>query len=340
MRQLSASRKCGYRATVRSRFLFVVAAAAALCAGSAAAFDVQGHRGARGLAPENTMPGFERALALGVTTLETDVALTRDGVVVLSHDAQLNPALTRGADGRWIAAPGPAIWTLTAADLATYDVGRLDPGSEYGRQWPQQAGQDGVRMPTLADLLDLARRAGVHVNVEIKMTPDNVPPTADAAHFAQAVVDVVRAAGMQQQVTIQGFDWRPLLEVRRIAPELPTACLTITSPRFDTMRAEADGASRWHAGLKLADHGGSVPRLVKATGCSLWTPFWRNLDAASLAEARALGLKVIPWTLNETADIARFVDMGTDGVISDYPDRVRAVLQDRGKPLPAPWKPQ
>jgi len=325
---------------MRALCLPLVAAAVALCVGPAAAFDVQGHRGARGLAPENTMPGFERALALGVTTLETDVALTRDGVVVLSHDPQLNPALTRGPDGRWLAAAGPVIWTQTAEELARYDVGRLDPGSDYGRQWPQQLGQDGVRIPTLADLLDLARRAGVHVNVEIKMTPDNVPPTADAARFAQAVVDAVRAAGLEQQVTIQGFDWRPLLEVRRLAPELATACLTVASPRFDTMRAEADGASRWHAGLKLADHGGSVPRLVRAAGCSVWTPFWRNLDAARLAEARALGLKVIPWTLNEASDIARFVDMGVDGVISDYPDRVRAVLQARGLPLPAPWPPR
>lgn len=324
---------------MRGRRLFVafIAFAAVLSAAPAGGFDLQGHRGARGLAPENTMPAFERALALGVTTLETDLAMTRDGVLVLSHDAQLNPALTRDADGRWLAAPGPPIWTLPAADLARYDMGRLDPASEYGRQWPQQAGRDGVRMPAFADLLALARRAGVRLNVEIKMTPDNVPPTADAARFAQAVVDAVRAAGLEQRVTIQGFDWRPLLEVRRRAPELATACLTIVSPRFDTLRAEADGASRWHAGLKLADHGGSLPRMVRAAGCSTWSPFWRNLDAAGLAEAQALGLKVIPWTLNDPADIGRFVDMGADGVISDYPDRVRAVLQARGLPLPAPW---
>lgn len=304
------------------------------------AFDLQGHRGARGLAPENTLEGFERALAIGVTTLETDVALTRDGVLVLSHDPALNPALTRGADGRWLAGTGPAIWTLTADELARYDVGRIDPASEYAKQWPRQAGANGVRIPRFAELLALAQKAGVRLNVEIKMTPDNAPPTADAARFAAAVATAVRNAGAQAAVTVQGFDWRPLLEMQRIAPEIALACLTIVSPRFDTVTASADGASRWHAGLKLADHGGSLPRMVRAAGCKAWSPFWRNLDEASLREAQSLGLAVIPWTLNDPSDIARFVDLGVDGVITDYPDVARDVLRSRGKPLPAPWPAQ
>lgn len=319
----------------------LIVACAALLAGSASsplhAFDLQGHRGARGLAPENTLPAFERALAIGVTTLETDLALTRDGVLVLSHDPALNPALTRGADGRWIAAPGAAIWTMTADELARYDVGRIDPGSDYAAQWPRQAGADGVRIPRFAELLALAHKADVRLNVEIKMTPDDAPPTAGVARFASAVAGAVRNAGAQHRVTVQGFDWRPLLELQRVAPEIALACLTIVSPRFDTVTPGADGASRWHGGLKLADHEGSLPRMVQAAGCGTWSPFWRNLDESGLREAKALGLIVIPWTLNDPAEMARFVELGVDGLITDYPDVARDVLRSRGKPLPAPW---
>ena len=100
-----------------------------LCIASASAFDLQGHRGARGLAPENTLAAFARAQAIGVTTLETDLAVTRDGVLIISHDPHLNPDLVRDADGRWLVAKGPPIRTLTVAELKRYDIGRLDPAS-------------------------------------------------------------------------------------------------------------------------------------------------------------------------------------------------------------------
>ncbi|MGH6624243.1 MAG: glycerophosphodiester phosphodiesterase family protein, partial [Burkholderiaceae bacterium] len=132
-----------------------LALALALPIGNATAFDLQGHRGARGLAPENTLTAFGVAIAIGVTTLETDLALTRDGVLVLSHDPQLNPALTRDATGRWISAPGPAILTLSVQELATYDVGRLNPALPYAQQWPQQVPVDGERAPGLAQLFAL-----------------------------------------------------------------------------------------------------------------------------------------------------------------------------------------
>lgn len=299
------------------------------------AFDLQAHRGGRGLAPENTLPAFELSLSLGVSTLETDLAMTADGVLVLSHDARLNPALTRGSDGRWLQGPGPAIHALTRAELARFDVGRLDPVSGYAKQWPEQRAFDGTRIPALADLFALAHSTAVRFNVETKITPDGTGDTPDAASFARAVVDEIRRAGLADRVMVQSFDWRTLVAVRQMAPEIATACLTIQSSNFDTMRPEANGASRWHAGLKLADHGGSVPRLVKAAGCATWSPFWRNLTPDGVREAHALGLRVLPWTVNEPTDLDRMVALGVDGLITDYPDRARAVLQARGLSLPA-----
>jgi glycerophosphoryl diester phosphodiesterase len=296
----------------------------------AAAFDLEAHRGGRGVAPENTLPAFALALAAGVTTLETDLALTRDGVLVLSHDPYLNPALTRGADGRWLEARGPAIRSLTLEQLSAYDVGRLNPDSDYARQWPDQRPADGARVPTLSALFALARERRVRFNIETKLTPYDGASTPDPATFARAVVEEVRRAGMTERVIVQSFEWRTLVEVKRVAPEIATSCLTMETESVDTVRAEADGASRWHAGLRAADHGGSLIGLVRAAGCSIWSPLWRNLTPELLAEAHDAGLKVIPWTVNDPDMIATFAALDVDGIITDYPERARRVLLKRG----------
>ena len=134
---------------------------------------------------------------------------------------------------------------------------------------------------------------------------------------------------MTERVTVQSFDWRALLALKRLAPGIRTACLTIESIGMNTVREDAGGASPWHAGLKRADHSGSLLRTAQAAGCTIWSPLWRNLTAELVAEARALGLAVIPWTVNEPADIERMLDLAVDGLITDYPDRARAVLARR-----------
>jgi glycerophosphoryl diester phosphodiesterase len=305
----------------------------------ACAIDLQGHRGARGLAPENTLAAFRAALGVGVTTLETDLALTADDMLVLSHDPSLNPALTRTADGRWLPGDGPAIRTLKSTDLPAYDLGRLDPSHAYAQSWPQQRPADGERLPTLAQLFALARAAltpggrPVRFNIETKLTPVNAVPTASAEEFARAVARETSAAGMTERVTVQSFDWRSLRALKQIAPAIRTVCLTIESNGMNTVREDASGASPWHAGLRRAEYGGSLPRTVQAAGCATWSPFWRNLTAELVTEARDLGLAVIPWTVNEPSDIERMLDLGVDGLITDYPDRARAVLDRRGVPV-------
>lgn len=302
----------------------------------AAAFDLQGHRGARGLAPENTMAAFRKALAIGVSTLELDLALTRDGVPVVAHDPYVSADLARNEEGQWLAARGPLIRSLSLEELGRYDVGRVNPVSAYAKQWPQQQGVDGERYPTFAQVLELARADArpVRLNVETKIFPDRPGDTADPRTFATAVVAVIDAAGMTSRTTVQSFDWRTLRAVQRLAPGIATACLTIRTDSNDNV-ADRDGKpSAWTDGLSLTGHGGSVPKLVKAAGCRSWSPFWRNVDAAGVAEAGALGLAVVPWTVNDPAEMGRLIELGVDGLITDYPDRLRTVLAEKGKPLP------
>ena len=141
---------------------------------TAQAFDLQAHRGARGLAPENTLPAFALALSLGVTTLELDTAITKDGVVVISHDSRLNPDFTRGPDDTWLTGPGPVIQSMTYTELMSYDVGRLNPSTGYGKRYPLQKPVDGTRIPKLGDLFALVDKSGntqVRFNIETKIDP-------------------------------------------------------------------------------------------------------------------------------------------------------------------------
>ena len=305
-------------------------AALLVCQSLAAhAFDLQGHRGARGLAPENTIPAFERALQIGVSTLELDLAVTKDNVLVVSHDPALNPDITRGPDGKFLEGPGPAIRSLTFAELQRYDVGRIRPDSAYAARFRDQRGADNVRIPALTEVFDLVKRSGadhIRFNIETKIKPESGSTVPDPESFATMLAKAVRDAGLTSRVTVQSFDWRTLAAMKRIAPEIERACLTIEGSMEDNIQRGKPGPSPWTAGFDIDDVGGSVPGLVKAAGCAVWSPYFHNITAALVKEAQALGLKVIPWTVNQMDDLTLVIEAGVDGLITDYPDRARAAL--------------
>jgi glycerophosphoryl diester phosphodiesterase len=298
--------------------------------------DLQGHRGARGLAPENTLPGFATALSLGVTTLELDTGITKDGVVVISHNTTLNPDITRDIAGKWLEGPGPAIHALTVAELQQYDVGRIKPGTDYAKQFPEQKAVDGTRIPRLADLFALVKKSGneqVRFNIETKVSPLDPGQTPDPETFAKTLVDLIRQEGMAPRVTIQSFDWRTLQIVQRIAPEMPTVYLSAQQRSLDNIGADKSAGSPWTAGFQYKDHG-SVVKMIRAAGGTTWSPFVGDVTESKLKEAHALGIRVVVWTVNEATQIGTLLDLGVDGIISDRPDVVRQVLGKRGLALP------
>ncbi len=301
-------------------------------------FDLQGHRGARGLWPENTLAGFSRTRALGVTTFELDCAVTRDGVVVISHDPQPNPDHTRDAQGRFLDGPGPPICAMSYAQLQQYDVGRLKPGTAYAAQFPQQQPVDGERIPRLAELFALfaaPQEREVRFNIEAKLFPLQPALTVAPEDFVSLLLEDVRRAGLEARVIIQCFDWRVLRLVQELAPAIATAALTDQQGEDDTVYSGRSAPSPWLAGLDIRDFGGSVPRLSQAIGAAVWSPNYLDLDPPALAQAHELGLSVIPWTVNEPEDMRRLVANGVDGMISDRPDLLRSVLQEQGISVPA-----
>jgi glycerophosphoryl diester phosphodiesterase len=307
-----------------------------LAARPACGFDLQGHRGARGLAPENTLPAFAIALSLGVATLELDTGITKDGVVVISHDQNLNPDITRDTNGRWLEKRGPTIHSLTFAELQQYDVGRIKPGTNYAKQHPEQRAVDGTRIPRLADLFALVKRSGnaqVRFNIETKISPLDPDHTPDPEAFAKALIATLRQEGMASRVSIQSFDWRTLQVVQREAPDIPTVYLSAQQRFLDNIAAGNPTGSPWTAGFHYRDHG-TIPRMVKAAGGKSWSPYYGDLGDDALKEARALGLPVVVWTVNDPSQVRNMLDRGVDGLISDRPDLVRRVMAERGMTLP------
>lgn len=303
---------------------------------AAQALDLQGHRGARGLLPENTLPAFAQALSIGVTTLELDTAITQDGVVVVGHDAILNPDITRGPDGQWLTRSDITIHSLTFTRLQQYDVGRIRPRSTYALRFFSQQAIDGTRMPRLTDVFALARRAGnntVRFNIETKISPEQPQHTLPPAEFARALIQVVRAEKLESRVTIQSFDWRTLQIVQQEAPQIATVYLTAQQSWLDNIRA-GDTASPWTAEFHVSRYAGSVPKMIKAAGGAVWSPYFDDVTGEAVREAQQSGLKVVVWTVNEPRDITRMIDFGVDGIISDYPDRLRRIAAERGLPVP------
>ena len=299
-------------------------------------FDIEAHRGGRALRPENTLPSFANALSMGVDTLELDMGVTKDGVVVVSHERGLNPDLARAPDGQYLSAEIPYV-KLTLAEVKRYDVGQIRPGSAYAARFPDQLVVPGTRVPTLAEVFALVRRSGdrhVRLNIETKIDPNHPDESPDPQHFVTAVLELLKREKFTDRVMIQSFDFRTLQLVQKQAPQIPTVYLTQQSGADANI--QADKASPWTAGFNPRDHGGSVPRTIKAAGGTIWSPDYGDVDAHSVAEAHQLGLPVIVWTVNEPADMARLIDLGVDGIISDRPDLLRLEAAKKGIALPAP----
>lgn len=237
------------------------------------------HRGASGEAPENTLAAYRRALAIGVDAVELDVHLTADGEPIVIHDFAL---------GRTVPGSEP-VGELTLAALRHLDAGRW-----FGAAFA------GERLPTLAEALNVLRP--VRVIVEIKNGPTYYRGIADR------VVAEVRNA-RHPAVTVSSFDHPVLLEVARLAHDLPTAVLYSARP-IDPVRMARDARARF------------------------LHPQWTHVTPDMVAAAHAAGLEVETWTVDDPAYVARMVDAGVDAVMSNYPDRLRAALAARGFALP------
>ena len=321
------------RPSITATFLIVLAIL--ILSSCATKPELQGHRGARGLLPENTLPAFDAALKIGVDVLELDAGVTKDGVVVIGHDPCLNLDIARDKSGAYLQSAtkfGPCITNMTLVELREFDVGRIRPGSEYAKRFPNQQPVDGTSMPTLAALFALVKKQNnerVRFNIETKLSPFERTQTLAPEAFVAALLGAIASEKMLHRVTIESFDWRTLKIVQRDYPNVPTAYLSAQQKFFDNIRADDRAGSAWTAGLNAQDFGGSVAKMVKAAGGKIWSPYFGDVDEVTIKHAQSLGLKVVVWTVNEAKDISRMLDYGVDGIISDYPNRAAEIMRKR-----------
>lgn len=271
--------------------------------------EVHGHRGARAVFPENTLPAFEHAIEAGADVLELDLAVTRDNVLVVSHDPVLNPAICRGPR------PGAAIRELTLEEVRRHDCGSL-----RHPDFPKQQPIPGTRIPTLDEVLALASRGSFHFNLETKSFPDKPQYTPSPDEFARLVLEVVRKRGLAPRVIVQSFDFRTLHAMKRLAPEIRLAALWSKGPRdFISIAREA--------------------------GAQIVSPQHKLVTPEEVERAHQAGLKVVPWTANTPEDWDRLVAARVDGIITDDPAALIRHLKshqwDRLQPVvPSPRRPR
>lgn len=301
------------------------------------AFDLQAHRGGIGLSTEEQPAGFAKALELGVSTLELDTHVTKDGKVVVNHDRRVQPLKCRdtgaaSAGDSLFPYVGKLIKDLTLAQLKTLDCGyRQLPG------FPQQEVVTGGRMAELQEVFAVVRNhgaTGVLMNIETKVEASSPGETAPRDVFVQTVHDEIARSGLAKQVTIQSFDWGALSLMHRLEPTWPLVALS--SP--DLLQAGQPGRSPWLGGLDIDDVGGDVARAAASVpGVTTLSPSYDSLQRSTIDEAHRLGLEVVPWTCDDLAAAARLMDWGVDGLITNYPDQVRRLMTERGMPLPRPY---
>jgi glycerophosphoryl diester phosphodiesterase len=265
-------------------------------------FSIEGHRGARGWMPENTIPSFQKALSLGADTLELDVVVTMDGKLVVSHEPWFSSIISLDKNGNPIPADKQKennIYKMTYAEVRQFDVGSIG-----NKDFPLQEKMR-VAKPLLSDVFKEVAKfvrdnklPSPRYNIEIKTEPNgddvfNPRP----GPFAKIVYEVIRDAKMQKRVIVQSFDVRPLQEMRKIAKDIPLSLLV----------SNKEGVEKNLASL------GFDP--------DTYSPHFSLVDLRTVSVCRNRGIKIIPWTINETADLERMKAFDLDGVITDYPDR-------------------
>ncbi|MFI4973207.1 MAG: glycerophosphodiester phosphodiesterase family protein [Caulobacterales bacterium] len=275
-----------------------------------------------GVWPENSLEGALRCLDAPVDGVEIDVQLTADGHVVAHHDYRLSPDQTRLGEA-WLDAPSAPLKTLSLDELRLYDVGRSRPGSKDAARRPEREQMDQVRIPTLPELLAaLAAARGPRrlIYVEIKTDPQNPRHAPPPAAIVGAVLRDLEAADYLDHAKIIAFDWQVLRLSRERHPGVRTAHLTIPDALRSTVRLGPDGRSPWADGCDAADHGGSELRAIRAHGGVEWSPHYTEVTQQTMAEARALGLRVGPWGLSKGADIRRMSELGVYSSTVSGPD--------------------
>lgn len=311
-------------------------------------FDLEAHRGGRDVRPENTLYSYAYAIELGATSIECDMQLTKDGQIVMSHNPILNSDITRDENGNYIENNKYDICLMTVDELKKFEVGVMDPncGEYYDLHGKTQFTYD-AKIPTLEELMQLIQSYGdknIVLNIETKSYPDPASAgyknNADPKKFVEVFNNIVKKYDMEDRVVLQSFDWQTLIEMKKLNPNISTSALWQEQPSWgrdsESLRRYEKKKSPWLGGLDIKDYQGNPVKAAHAIGADIISPYYTEISKQDVDEAHSLGMKVVPWTVNNEKDMNMLLDMGVDGIISDKPWLLKQVLEKRNIKLHTP----
>lgn len=311
-------------------------------------FDLEAHRGGRDVRPENTLYSYAYAIELGATSIECDMQLTKDGQIVMSHNPILNSDITRDENGNYIKNNKYDIRLMTVDELKKFDVGVMDQncGEYYDLHGKTQFTYD-AKIPTLEELMQLIQSyddKNIVLNIETKSYPDPASAgyknNADPKKFVEVFNNIVKKYDMEDRVVLQSFDWQTLIEMKKLNPNISTSALWQEQPSWgrdsESLRRYEKKKSPWLGGLDIKDYQGNPVKAAHAIGADIISPYYTEISKQDVDEAHSLGMKVVPWTVNNEKDMTMLLDMGVDGIISDKPWLLKQVLEKRNIKLHTP----
>lgn len=250
---------------------------------------VHGHRGARAAMPENTLPAFQYAIEQGVDVLELDMAVTKDNIIVISHDSEINSTICSG----------PAGLPKAIHQLTLQQVKQFDCGGKQNPEFPKQKTIPGTRIPTLDEAFAATKNAKVEYNIETKINPKKPELAPSPEEFVKLFLETVRKHQLESRVILQSFDPRTLVVMSTLEPKIRLSMLTPTGP--------LDAFKNW------------VDACRDAGNAKIISPHHRTVTKGRVEEAHKAGLQVVPWTANTSSEWQRLVDDGVDAIITDDP---------------------
>lgn len=311
-------------------------------------YDMEFHRGGRDARPENTLYSYQYALEYGASTIECDMQLSRDGVLVMSHNPVLNPEITVDEAGNRVEKNTYFINEMTVEEIQAFNVGRMDQSTEYYDLHGKTQIETDAFIPTLRQLFELVRDSGnenIRMSIEAKSYPDPdlgalYEKRTDPADIVRAFYDLVKEFGFEKRVVLQSFDWKALVLMEELDPAIETIALYSEEPSWGgadstTLWLDRKEPSPWLAGLNIHDFDDDPVKAAHSLGIDHVSPYFEEIDEALVKEAHEFGMKVVPWTVNDVKDMENMYRMGVDGIITDRPWILRAFLEQNGVAVPA-----
>ena len=291
---------------------------------------IYGHRGARGVLPENTLDSFQYLFDNNIKAYETDILISKDSIPVITHDFHLDPSLTQDEEGNWIEDENIKIIDLTYDQISKYEVGSLNKLTKYGRRFLNQKKLENQKIPKVSELLDLTSKNKISdlvINLEIKSTPVQQNLTPSPEEMVKIVLEEVNQSNLTDKIIYSSFDWRVLREIKNYNPEIPRAYLSFEQQSSGSFGNIYD-QSPWMDFTPLHNNV-DLPKLIKALGGKAWHPFYRNVNEKIVEISHIENLPVNVWTVNDEEDMLRMIDIGVDGIMTDYPVQLKELCEKK-----------